>query len=135
MEKKLDQQAKAASKPPQAAQKNLLQKQAAIQKPVGAVKPEEIKKPDVIEKPGTTQKPTIRTNRIFVLDTNVLLHDANAILSFKGVVIVIPFIVLEELDKFKKENDEKGRNARQVIRTLDELRSKGRLSEGVEIKN
>ena len=80
-------------------------------------------------------KTEIRTNRIFVLDTNVLLHDPNAIFAFKGVVIVIPFIVLEELDKFKKENNEKGRNAREIIRKLDELRGKGRLSEGVELKN
>ena len=70
-----------------------------------------------------------------MLDTNVLLHDPNAIFAFKGVVIVIPFIVLEELDKFKKENNEKGRNAREIIRKLDELRGKGRLSEGVELKN
>lgn len=81
------------------------------------------------------QKNNIRTNRIFVLDTNVLLHDPKAIFAFKGVVIVIPFIVLEELDKFKKEKDERGRNAREIIRTLDELRSKGCLSDGVELKN
>jgi PhoH-like ATPase len=81
------------------------------------------------------QKSNIRTSRIFVLDTNVLLHDPNAIFAFKGVVIVIPFIVLEELDKFKKENDEKGRNAREIIRKLDELRSRGCLSDGVELKN
>lgn len=88
-----------------------------------------------ISQQNSQQKNDIRTNRIFVLDTNVLLHDPNAIFAFKGVVIVIPFIVLEELDKFKKENNEKGRNAREIIRKLDELRSKGRLSEGVELKN
>lgn len=77
----------------------------------------------------------IRLKRIFILDTNVLLHDANAIFAFKGVVIGIPFIVLEELDKFKKEPGEKGLNARQVIRTLDDLRAKGCLNSGVLISN
>ncbi|KKQ32309.1 MAG: PhoH-related ATPase [candidate division TM6 bacterium GW2011_GWF2_37_49] len=81
-------------------------------------------------------KPTeIRTSRVFVLDTNVILHDPNAILSFKGVVVAIPFIVLEELDKFKKENNEKGRNAREAIRLLDDLRKKGHLSEGVKVNS
>ena len=46
--------------------------------------------------------------------------------------VVIPFAVLEELDKFKKESDDVGRNARQVIRELDRLRSKGHLADGVE---
>jgi len=77
----------------------------------------------------------IRMSRVFVLDTNVILHDPNAISSFKGVVVAIPFVVLEELDKFKKENNEKGRNAREAIRMLDELRSRGHLSEGVKLNN
>lgn len=75
----------------------------------------------------------VRLNRMFVLDTNVLLHDANSLFAFKAVVIVIPLVVLEELDTFKSENGERGRNAREVIRTLDELRSRGRLSEGVPL--
>ena len=74
-----------------------------------------------------------RPNRIFVLDTNVLLHDSQAIFSFKGVVVGIPFVVLEELDTFKKNTGENGRNTREVIRTLDELRATGCLSKGVEI--
>jgi PhoH-like ATPase len=67
----------------------------------------------------------------FVLDTNVLLHNPNAIFRFDEHEVVIPLTVIEELDRFKKNNDETGRNARQVIRALDELRSKGRLFEGV----
>ena len=67
----------------------------------------------------------------FVLDTNVLLHDPNAIFRFEEHEVVIPLTVIEELDRFKKNNDETGRNARQVIRSIDELRSKGRLFEGV----
>ncbi|MCH2143920.1 MAG: PhoH family protein [Phycisphaerales bacterium] len=67
----------------------------------------------------------------FVLDTNVLLHDPTAIFRFDEHEVVIPLTVIEELDRFKKNNDETGRNARHVIRSLDELRSKGRLFEGV----
>ena len=67
----------------------------------------------------------------FVLDTNVLLHNPNAIFRFDEHEVVIPLTVIEELDSFKKNNDETGRNARQVIRSLDELRSMGRLFEGV----
>jgi PhoH-like ATPase len=67
----------------------------------------------------------------FVLDTNVLLHNPAALFMFADNDVVIPFTVLEELDKFKKENDDVGRNAREVIRQLDSLRKKGNLSEGV----
>ncbi len=77
----------------------------------------------------------IRLNRVFVLDTNVLIHDSNAFFAFKGVVIGIPFVVLEELDKFKREPGEKGRNAREAIRLLDELRVRGCLSKGVVLEH
>ncbi len=79
--------------------------------------------------------PAFRAKRVFILDTNVLLHDPNALFAFKGVVIGIPFIVLEELDKFKREPGEKGLNARQAIRTLDDLRNKGCLDTGVIINS
>lgn len=79
--------------------------------------------------------PTLRKNRVFVLDTNVLLHDSQSIFSFKGVVVGIPFVVLEELDTFKKDPGERGRNARQIIRSLDELRSRGCLSDGVALNH
>jgi len=78
---------------------------------------------------------TFRPKRVFVLDTNVLLHDSSSLFAFKGVTVVIPFVVLEELDTFKKNNTEIGRNARAVIRTLDEFRSVGSLGEGVEINH
>ncbi len=67
----------------------------------------------------------------FVLDTNVLLHNPNAIYKFEEHEVVIPLTVIEELDHFKKNNDETGRNARAVIRALDKLRAKGPLFEGV----
>ena len=78
--------------------------------------------------------PNLRQNRIFVLDTNVLLHDARSLFAFSGVVVAIPFIVLEELDTFKKDTGERGRNARETIRTLDALRAQGCLSDGVVLK-
>lgn len=68
----------------------------------------------------------------FVIDTNVLLHNADSLFLFADNLVIIPFTVLEELDKFKKENNDVGRNARQVIRHLDGLRSRGRLGEGVK---
>jgi len=71
----------------------------------------------------------------FVLDTNVLLHSSVSIFSFDENVVILPMTVIEELDRFKSRNDELGRNARQVIRSLDSLRRKGRLGEGVSLEN
>ncbi len=71
--------------------------------------------------------------KVFVLDTNVLLHDPRAIFSFEDNDVIIPIVVIEELDKFKKGIDEIGRNARQVSRILDEYRQKGKLSQGVKL--
>ncbi len=73
--------------------------------------------------------------KTFVLDTNVLLHNAESIESFGDNTVVIPMAVIEELDRFKTHNDELGRNARQVIRRLDALRAKGSLREGVPLGN
>ncbi len=73
--------------------------------------------------------------KTFVLDTNVLLHNSNCIESFADNIVVLPMAVIEELDKFKSNNDELGRNARQVIRRLDLLRQRGRLGEGVPMEN
>ncbi|MCB9603515.1 MAG: PhoH family protein [Sandaracinus sp.] len=73
--------------------------------------------------------------KIFVLDTNVLLHDPQAIFKFEENTVVIPIYVIEEVDQFKKELSERGRNARLIARTLDELREKNghSLQEGVDI--
>jgi len=73
--------------------------------------------------------------KYFVLDTNVLLHNSESITSFADNIVVLPMTVIEELDKFKKNNDELGRNARHVIRTLDSLRTLGNLGEGVLMEN
>src|SRR4051812_21729146 len=62
-----------------------------------------------------------RQRRIFVLDTNVLMHDPTAIFRFDEHDIFVPMIVLEELDAGKKGVSEAARNVRQVSRFLDEL--------------
>jgi PhoH-like ATPase len=71
----------------------------------------------------------------YVLDTNVLLHDPNSILNFQNNNVLIPIEVIEEIDRFKRESTELGQNARTVSRTLDALRAKGHLSEGVTLEN
>jgi PhoH-like ATPase len=69
----------------------------------------------------------------FVLDTNVLLHDPQAIYHFEDNHVIIPIYVLEEIDQFKKELSERGRNAREIARQLDALRVEGSISEGVKV--
>jgi PhoH-like ATPase len=72
----------------------------------------------------------------FVLDTNILLHDPRAITQFGDNEVVIPIFVIEEIDNFKKEASELGRNAREVARLLDQLRADGaRLSDGAPLPN
>ncbi len=75
--------------------------------------------------------------KTFVIDTNVLLHDPNAIFVFKGNDVVIPLGVLEDLDRIKCQVDELGKNARHVVRFIDSLKEKnvGTLHGGVPIDN
>lgn len=73
--------------------------------------------------------------KYFVLDTNVLLHDPLAMFQFADNIVVIPIVVLEEVDQFKKELSDRGRSAREVCRKLDELREQGHLGDGVALKN
>lgn len=77
----------------------------------------------------------INLEKTFVLDTNVLLYDAHSILKFGRNNVCIPLIVIEELDRFKKGQDENGRNARSFSRIVDKLREKGQLADGVELEN
>lgn len=70
----------------------------------------------------------------YVLDTNVLLHDPQALFRFEDNTVILPIGVIREIDRFKRDLSELGRSARQVSRTLDELRSQGKLSEGVAIE-
>ena len=62
-----------------------------------------------------------RKPKIFVLDTNIILHDFKAIRKFKDNDIVIPIAVIEELDKFKKGNDQLAYNARGFMRDIDRI--------------
>ena len=71
--------------------------------------------------------------KTYVLDTNVLIHDPNSIYNFDDNNIILPIYVVEEIDKLKRAEGEKGRNARVTARNLDELRNKGSLFEGVEL--
>lgn len=73
--------------------------------------------------------------KTYVLDTNVILYSATAILSFGDNDVVIPEVVLEELDNFKKDKSDLGANARQAARIIDGLRKQGPLIEGVELPN
>ena len=71
--------------------------------------------------------------KYYVLDTNVLLHNPGAIFLFEDNHLVIPIMVIEEIDRFKKDVNETGRNARLVSRHLDSLRYQGSLREGVAL--
>lgn len=73
--------------------------------------------------------------KYFVLDTNVLLHNPSAILSFADNTVVIPITVIEELDRFKSSADKKGMHARQVLRDIDCLIKKGALDKGAKMEN
>ena len=72
--------------------------------------------------------------KVFVLDTNILLSDPNSIFQFEDNDVVIPISVIEEIDTFKKDQSETGRNAREVSRILDRLRQKGSLPTGIPIQ-
>ena len=71
----------------------------------------------------------------YIIDTNVLLHDPNSLLSFADNHVLIPIEVIEEIDRFKRESTELGQNARIVSRMLDGFRGEGSLSEGVKLPN
>lgn len=74
------------------------------------------------------------SRKILVLDTSVLLYDKESIHSFTGNDVVIPLVVLDELDRFKEKPGLLGESARYVNRFLDFLRSMGRLDQGVMIE-
>lgn len=73
--------------------------------------------------------------KIFVLDTNVLLHDPQSLFAFEDNEVIIPAVVLEEIDSKKRLADELGRNARSISRLLDGMRVDGRLHEGITLPN
>ena len=69
--------------------------------------------------------------KIFVIDTSVLLYDMKSIHSFPGNDVVIPLIVLDELDRFKEKPGLIGESARYVNRFLDQLRALGDINKGI----
>jgi len=69
--------------------------------------------------------------KTYVIDTNVILYSSGALLSFGNNDVVIPEVVLEELDNFKKDKTDLGVNARQASRIIDRLRKEGNLNKGV----
>lgn len=73
--------------------------------------------------------------KVYVLDTNVLIHDPEALLSFDDNVVVLPITVIEELDKLKRGNGEIPYSSRQALRLIDSFREAGKLSSGVELPN
>ena len=75
-----------------------------------------------------------KKKKIFVIDTSVLLHDHQSILSFKENNVVIPITVLEELDKFKVGNDTKNFAAREVIRFIDKLSINHSLQDWISLR-
>jgi PhoH-like ATPase len=78
---------------------------------------------------------TMSEKKIYILDTNILIHDPEALYGFAPAIVGIPTTVLEELDHFKTENTQRGRNAREAIRHLDVIRQQGSLAEGVKLEN
>ena len=73
--------------------------------------------------------------KVYVLDSSVLLHDPNAIFQFQDNDLIIPYVVLEEIESKKRLLENVGRAAREAIRHLDRLRDKGQLSQGVLLPN
>lgn len=73
------------------------------------------------------------SKKTFILDTNVLLSDTNALHAFEENDVIIPLAVLEELDNQKNRQDEVGKNARIVSRHLDDLRKTGKLQDGIAL--
>ncbi|WP_044913755.1 PhoH family protein [Butyrivibrio sp. WCE2006] len=73
--------------------------------------------------------------KIYVLDTNVLIQAPHALKCFDDNDVILPLVVLEELDSHKRDEGERGANVREVIRLLEELREKGDLTKGVELQD
>ena len=73
--------------------------------------------------------------KLYILDTNVLISDPNAIHAFDDNIVLIPTQVLEELDNHKNDSGDRGYNVRRAIRNLNALKTKGKLNDGVPTGN
>ena len=76
---------------------------------------------------------TEKKSKLFVLDTNVILHDSDCLHQFKQHDIILPITVLEELDKFKKGNETLNFHARHFLKEIDEISSDGIFNGGLPI--
>lgn len=76
-----------------------------------------------------------KKKKTYLLDTNVLIQDPDAIYKFDDNNVVIPDIVIEELDKLKKKEGDLGYNARQAIRNIEKLRKSGDILKGIKLDN
>jgi len=74
-----------------------------------------------------------RSSKVFILDTNVILHDSSCILQFKENDIVIPLTVIEELDHFKRGSQVINLNAREFARTLDTMTGSALFNGGISL--
>lgn len=89
-----------------------------------------------LHQPYHSKKGVHTLRKVFVLDTNVLLFDPQATFKFGDNDVVIPIVVVEEIDRFKRDMSENGRHARLFSRLIDDMRSGGgELSRGVKLPN
>jgi len=79
--------------------------------------------------------PKPNKRKIFIIDTSVLLYDMNSIHSFPGNDLIIPLVVLDEIDRFKEKPGILGEGARYINRFLDSLRENGNLYDGILLEN
>jgi PhoH-like ATPase len=82
---------------------------------------------------GVKMATNVKAKKYFVIDTNVLIDDPKSVTKFDDNVVILPIVTLEEIDSFKKGNDDKSRNARHLTRMLDKLKDSSKLSTGVKI--
>ena len=75
-----------------------------------------------------------KKSKMFILDTNVILHDYKCIYNFDDNDIILPIVVLEELDKLKKGNDQINFNAREFIRELDKIAGEKMFKNGIKLE-
>jgi PhoH-like ATPase len=98
-----------------------------------AARSKPLKKPTENESPKEPGLKPLPNARKVVIDTNVILFDAQAVFKFVDSDIHVPISVIEEVDRFKRDIGENGRNARQFSRFIDVLRAEGHLAKGVAL--
>ncbi|RQH07443.1 PhoH family protein [Paraburkholderia dinghuensis] len=134
--------ARKRKQPQQAALLQPVQARAEPETPVARSGKQSPAKPDTTAAAGTRgaakkrlhPEESSQVRKLFVLDTNVLMHDPTCLFRFEEHDVYLPMMTLEELDNHKKGMSEVARNARQVSRTLDQLvANAGTISEGISL--